>query len=359
MKPIYIIAEAGVNHNGNIDLAYKLVDLAVAAEADAVKFQTFVADSLVTKSAKKADYQIESCDSEETQYSMLKRLELKQSEFLDLQKYCLEKKIDFLSTAFDQESLNFLYKDLKLPILKIPSGELTNAPFVLEHAKTGCDLILSTGMADIKEIKMALSVIAYGLLNKTDRSTPSIASFKKAYKSKEGQEALIKKITILHCTTQYPTPLEDVNLHAIETIRNSLGLRVGYSDHTQGITVPIAAAALGATIIEKHFTIDCNMDGPDHRASLNPKKLKEMIKAIRSTELALGSHRKKIAESENLNKAVIRKSIVATQDIKKGDTLNETNIGIMRPGKGLSPYLYWEIIGSKARSQFKIGDYIE
>ena len=359
MNPVYIIAEAGVNHNGNIDLAYKLVDIAVAADADAVKFQTFVADSLVTKSAKKADYQIESGDSEETQYSMLKRLELKQSEFSDLQKYCLEKKIDFLSTAFDQESLNFLYKDLKLPILKIPSGELTNAPFVLEHARTGCDLILSTGMADMEEIKMALSVIAYGLLNKTDRSTPSIASFKKAYKSKEGQEALIKKVTILHCTTQYPTPLEDVNLHAIETIRNSLGLRVGYSDHTQGITVPIAATALGVTIIEKHFTIDCTMDGPDHRASLDPKKLKEMIKAIRSTELALGSHIKKITESEILNKAVARKSIVATQDIKKGDTFNETNIGIMRPGKGLSPYLYWEIIGSKARSQFKIGDYIE
>lgn len=359
MKPVYIIAEAGVNHNGNIDLAYKLIDIAVAADADAVKFQTFVADNLVTKSAKKADYQIESGDSEETQYSMLKRLELKQSEFLDLQKYCLEKKIDFLSTAFDQESLNFLYKDLKLPILKIPSGELTNAPFVLEHARTGCDLILSTGMADMEEIKMALSVIAYGLLHKTDRSTPSIASFKEAYKSEEGKEALIKKVTILHCTTQYPAPLKDVNLNAIETIRNSLGLRVGYSDHTQGIIVPIAATALGATIIEKHFTIDCNMDGPDHRASLDPKKLKEMIKAIRSTELALGSHRKTITENEILNKAVARKSIVATQDIKKGDTLNETNIGIMRPGEGLSPYIYWEIIGSKARSQFKIGDYIE
>jgi len=359
MNPVYIIAEAGVNHNGNIDLAYKLIDLAVEAGADAVKFQTFVADSLVTKSAKKADYQIDLSDTEESQYSMLKRLELSQSQFSDLHKYCKEKEIDFLSTAFDQESLRFLYEDLKLPMLKIPSGELTNAPFVLEHAQTGCDLILSTGMADIEEIKMALSVIAYGFLGKTDKLMPSIASFKKAFESKEGQEVLARKVTILHCTTEYPTPLIDVNLLAINEMHKLLRLKVGYSDHTQGIVVPIAAVALGARIIEKHFTLDCSMDGPDHRASLDPHNLNEMIKAIRSTELALGSHEKIIADSELSNREIIRKSIVATQVINKGETLNETNIGIMRPGKGLSPYLYWQKIGSKAMTQFKVGDYIE
>lgn len=356
---VYVIAEAGVNHNGSIDLAYKLIDLAVEANADAIKFQTFVTDSLVTKTAKKAGYQIDSGDAEESQYSMLKRLELTKTEFADLQRYSRAKGIDFLSTAFDQESLNFLCTDLRLSKLKIPSGELTNAPFVLEHARTGCDLIVSTGMADIEEIKAALSVIAFGYVTKHGEAEPNMANFDKAYSSLEGQKSLAKKVTLLHCTSEYPTPLEDVNLLAIDSLRQLFSLEVGYSDHTQGITVPVAAVALGATVIEKHFTLDCSMEGPDHRASLGPNELKEMIVAIRATEQALGCREKKVTASELQNRSVVRKSIVATSAIRKGEYYSSANIGIMRPGTGLSPYRYWEIIGTRANSAAEVGDTIE
>lgn len=359
MKSVYVIGEAGVNHNGNIDLAYKLVDIAVEANADAVKFQVFKADSLVTKFARKANYQIEKNDKEESQYDMLKRLELSKSEFKDLHLYCKKKGIDFLSTAFDKSSLEFLYKDLQVPMLKIPSGELTNAPFILDHARTGRDLIISTGMANIDEIRMALSVIAYGFINKINNKKPSLKSFKKAYDSKEGKEALLKKVTVLHCTSEYPAPLKDINLLAINHIQELFGLNVGYSDHTKGIIAPITAVALGAKVIEKHFTIDCTMDGPDHKASLDPETFKKMVEAIRSTELALGSREKKLVASEIENKDVVRKSIIAIKSIKKGEVLNEKNIGIMRPGKGMSPYLFWKVIGSQAKHEFKVGDYIE
>jgi N-acetylneuraminate synthase len=356
---VYVIAEAGVNHNGSIDLAYKLIDLAVEANADAVKFQTFVADSLVTKTAKKAGYQMDSGDADESQYSMLKRLELTKPQFADLQGYCHAKGIDFLSTAFDQVSLDFLCIDLKLAKLKIPSGELTNAPFVLEHARTGCDLIVSTGMADIEDIKAALSVIAFGYITKHGEADPNMSNFEKAYSSFEGQNLLTKKVTLLHCTTEYPTPLEDVNLLAIDSMRQLFGLEVGYSDHTQGIIVPVAAVALGATVIEKHFTLDCSMEGPDHSASLGPNDLKAMIVAIRATELALGCSEKKVTASELQNRSVIRKSIVATSAIKKGELYSSANIGIMRPGTGLSPYRYWEIIGTRANSEVEVGETIE
>jgi len=356
---VYVIAEAGVNHNGSMDLAYKLIDLAVAASADAVKFQTFVTDSLVTKAAKKAGYQMNSGDADESQYAMLKRLEFTKSQFSDLQDYCYVKGIDFLSTAFDEESLDFLYRDLKLAKLKIPSGELTNAPFVLEHARTGCDLIVSTGMADIEDIKAALSVIAFGYMTKHGEAEPNRSNFEEAYSSSEGQDLLSKKITLLHCTTEYPTPLEDVNLRAIDSMRQLFGLEVGYSDHTQGIIVPVAAVALGATVIEKHFTLDCAMEGPDHSASLGPNDLKAMMAAIRGTELALGCGEKKVTSSELKNRSVIRKSIVATSAIKKGDLYSSSNIGIMRPGTGLSPYRYWEIIGTRASSDVEVGENIE
>lgn len=356
---VYVIAEAGVNHNGSIDLAYKLIDLAVEANADAVKFQTFVADSLVTKTAKKANYQMDSGDADESQYSMLKRLELTKPEFSDLQDYCHDKGIDFLSTAFDQESLDFLYTDLKLTKLKIPSGELTNAPFVLEHARTGCDLIVSTGMADIEDIIAALSVIAFGYTTKHGEAYPNMSNFEKAYSSHGGQKLLAKKVTLLHCTSEYPTPLEDVNLLAIDSMRQLFGLEVGYSDHTQGIIVPIAAVALGATVIEKHFTLDCSMEGPDHSASLGPNDLKTMIKSIRATELALGCSEKKVTDREFQNRSVIRKSIVATSAIKKGELYSPANIGIMRPGTGLSPYHYWEIIGTRANLDVEVGETIE
>ena len=357
--PVYVIAEAGVNHNGRMDLAYKLIDLAVEAGADAVKFQTFVTDRLVTKTAKKADYQINSGDAGESQYAMLKRLEFTKSQFSDLQDYCHAREIDFLSTAFDTESLDFLCRDLKLARLKIPSGELTNAPFVLEHARTGRDLIVSTGMADIDEIKAALSVIAFGYLYKNGEADPTMLNFEEAYSSSKGQELLSKKVTLLHCTTEYPTPLEEVNLRSIDSMRQLFGLEVGYSDHTKGLTVPVAAVAMGATVIEKHFTLDCSMEGPDHSASLGPNDLKAMMAAIRDTELALGSGEKKATPSELKNRTVIRKSIVATSAIRKGDLYSSSNIGIMRPGTGLSPYRYWEIIGTRASSEEEVGESIE
>lgn len=356
---VYIIAEAGVNHNGSIDLAYKLIDLAVEANADAIKFQTFVTDSLVTKTAKKAAYQIDPGDSDESQYSMLKRLELTKPQFADLQGYCRSKGIDFLSTAFDQESLDFLSQDLKLAKLKIASGELTNAPFILEHARTGCDLILSTGMADIEEIKAALSVIAFGYITDHGKAEPNMSNFEKAYLSQEGQNLLTKKVTLLHCTTEYPTPLEEVNLLAMGSMRQLFGLKIGYSDHTQGIAVAVAAAALGATVIEKHFTLDRSMEGPDHSASLGPNDLKAMIVAIRDTEQALGSSQKKVTASELRNRSIVRKSIVATSAIEKGELYSSANIGMMRPGTGTSPYRYWEIIGTRANSPVEAGETIE
>ena len=356
---VSVIAEAGVNHNGNIDLAYKLIDAAVDAKADAVKFQTFVANYLVGSTAPKAKYQTKTTDPLESQLSMLKRLELTENDFLQLQKYCKTKGIDFLSTAFETQSLSFLYGNLGLKVLKIPSGELSNAPFILEHARTGCDLIISTGMADVDDIKRALSVVAYGYVTKQDLKAPSLEDFEKAYSSKEGQQLLIEKVTLLHCTTEYPAALEDINLSAMNSMHRLFGLPVGYSDHSQGIVVPIAAAALGAKIIEKHFTLDCSMEGPDHRASLEPHDLKLMVDAIRSVGLLLGSGEKKITSSELNNKKSIHKSLIATQDIAEGDFYTKLNVGIMRPGTGRSPFLYWDTIGTIAQKAVKIGCPIE
>lgn len=356
---VYIIAEAGVNHNGNLELAYELIDTAVNAQVDAVKFQTFVADSLVTLSAKKADYQVELTDSEESQHSMLRRLELTQEEFTALKDYTQKKGIDFLSTAFDNLSLDFLHNKLNLQTLKVPSGEITNGPFLLEHALTGCNLIISTGMANIDEIRMALSVVAFGYINKSKNKHPSSIDFKNAFQSDEGQKLLKEKTTLLHCTTQYPAPLEDINLLAMNCLKEEFGLKVGYSDHSKGIQIPIAAVAMGAQIIEKHFTLDCTMEGPDHQASLEPDELRCMVSSIRSTELALGSDIKKITSSELNNRDIVRKSIFAIQDIKQGELISDLNVGIKRPGTGLSPNLYWDLLGKPASRAFKTGEAIE
>jgi len=350
-----IIAEAGVNHNGNEKLAFELVDAAKQAGADIVKFQTFKAKKLVTASAKQAEYQIKNTGKQESQLDMLSCLELSYEAHHKLLNYCKKLNIEFLSTAFDSESLQFLVSDLGLKRLKIPSGDLTNAPLILEHARTGCDLIVSTGMATLSEVEMALGVIAFGYITDNDEK-PSLDAFQAAYYSVEGQKALKEKVTILHCTTEYPAPMEDINLKAMDTLSNAFNLPVGYSDHSQGITIPIAAVARGALIIEKHFTLNKNMEGPDHKASLEPDELTEMVSSIRKIELALGDGIKGPRPSEMKNKAIARKSLVASKAISLGDLFTNDNVEIKRPGNGLSPYLYWQLLEKAAQKKFKEGD---
>ncbi|HFQ5405101.1 TPA: N-acetylneuraminate synthase [Vibrio vulnificus] len=352
-----IIAEAGVNHNGDEALAFKLVDAAHQAGADIVKFQTFKAKNLVTEQAKQADYQVANTQKQESQLAMLSRLELSYAAHHQLVKHCESLGIEFLSTAFDSESLDFLVNDLGLTRLKLPSGELTNAPLVLEHARTGCDLIVSTGMATLAEIEMALGVIAFGY-TAADHVAPSVLAFQQAYASNEGQKALKEKVTILHCTTEYPAPMAEINLKAMDTLGKAFDLPAGYSDHSEGITIPIAAVARGAVLIEKHFTLDKNMEGPDHKASLEPDELTAMVKAIRQVELALGSAVKSPTVSEVKNKAVARKSLVASQAIQAGDAFSADNVTIKRPGNGMSPYQYWEMLERKASRDYQVGDLI-
>jgi N-acetylneuraminate synthase len=352
-----IIAEAGVNHNGSEKLAFELVDAAFSAGVDIVKFQTFKAKKLVTAKAKQADYQVKNTKKIESQLAMLSRLELSYEFHHDLVKYCNKLGIEFLSTAFDEDSLEFLVKDLGLKKLKIPSGELTNAPLVLQHALTGADLIVSTGMATLAEVESALGVIAFGYLARPNL-IPSPEAFQAAYFSTEGQELLKGKVTVLHCTTEYPAPMPDINLKAMDTLGSAFNLAVGYSDHSAGIEIPIAAVARGAVLIEKHFTLDNNMEGPDHKASLEPEELKAMVSAIRNVELAIGDGVKGPRPSEIKNKAIARKSLVAGKNITKGEMFNVDNLLVKRPGDGLSPYNYWELLGKKATDSYKEGELI-
>lgn len=321
MDKTFIIAEAGVNHNGSFELAKKLIDAAAEAGADCVKFQTFKADTIVSKSAKKADYQQKTTDAAESQYQMLKRLELSESDHRELQKYCREKGIMFLSTPFDVDSIDFL-DSLGLECFKIPSGEITNLPYLRKVNSKHKPVIMSTGMATLNEIKEALAVLKNC------------------------------NVSLLHCTTEYPCPFESVNLKAIQTMRGAFHVPVGYSDHTKGIEVPIAAVAMGATIIEKHFTLDRNMDGPDHKASLEPEELKAMVVAIRHIEAALGTGEKEPAECEKKNIAVVRKSIVAKRAIKKGELLTEENLTVKRPGDGISPMKWDEVVRTIAKRDY-------
>ncbi len=327
MSKVFLIAEAGVNHNGDINLAKKLIDKAVEAGVDAVKFQTFKAENLVSKNAKKAKYQIENTKSSESQYEMIKKLELSFNEFKELKKYCDDKGIIFLSTPFDDESIEFL-NNLGLEIFKIPSGEITNLPYLRKIGSLKKKVILSTGMADLGEIEDALDVL--------------ISSGTKK-----------EHITVVHANTEYPTPMEDVNLKAMQTIGCAFDIDVGYSDHTLGIEVPIAAVAMDAKVIEKHFTLDKNLPGPDHRASLEPNELKAMVKAIRNIEKALGNGIKKPSKSESKNIEIARKSIVAKRDIKKGEKFSEENLTVKRPGNGISPMRWDEIIGKTASKDYK------
>lgn len=331
MKRTLIIAEAGVNHNGDINLAKQLIDAAADAKVDYVKFQTFKAENLVSKSAKKAEYQKTNTKNNDSQYSMLKALELSDTDHEILIKYCNEKKVKFLSTAFDFDSIEYL-KD-KLDFYKIPSGEITNYPYLVKVAKLGLSIVMSTGMATLQEVKEALTVLV-------ENGVPK------------------ENITILHCNTEYPTPMQDVNLTAMNTIGHELGVDIGYSDHTLGIEIPIAAVALGATVIEKHFTLDRNLEGPDHAASLEPDELKNMVSAIRNIELALGNGVKEPSESEQKNISIARKSIVASSEIKIGEVFSEDNITVKRPGTGVSPMKWNEVLGQKASKNYKIDENI-
>ncbi|NRA54669.1 MAG: N-acetylneuraminate synthase [Gammaproteobacteria bacterium] len=357
MTATFIIAEAGVNHNGDETLAFKLIDAAVAAGADAVKFQTFKAKNLVTAQASKARYQQENDPIDESQMDMLAKLELPFEAHHKLMKYAKQQGIMFLSSAFDHDSLDFLVNDLGLTLLKIASGEITNSPFILAHARTQCQLILSTGMSNLAEIEQALAVIAFGYTAAPD-VPPSHTAFKQAYHSDLGQAALREKVTLLHCTTQYPAPFEQINLNAMSTMASHFNLAVGYSDHSQGIVVPIAAVAQGACIIEKHFTLDKTLPGPDHQASLIPAELTAMVSAIRNVELACGSHIKVASQCEIENKSVARKSLVAKVTISKGQPLTSANLDIKRPGHGICPTQYWHYLGTTATKAYQPGELI-
>ncbi|MBL3539453.1 N-acetylneuraminate synthase [Aminivibrio sp.] len=347
---VYIIAEAGVNHNGSLDMALKLIDCASEAGADAVKFQTFRAEKVISEYAPKAEYQTLATGKNQSQLEMVRPLELGAEAHYALKKRCNERKINFLSTPFDEDSVDFLAHSLGLRTLKIPSGEITNAPLLLRAARTGCSIIMSTGMSTLGEIEEALGVLAFGFLN--NETPPSRDAFCKAFFSKEGQNVLKQRVSLLHCTTEYPAPFSEVNLRVLETLRQAFGLPVGYSDHTEGIAVPIAAAALGASIIEKHFTLDKGLPGPDHKASLEPDELSIMVYSIRKVEDALGDGKKIPTFSELKNQSIARKSLVAKQEISQGVPFSENNITAKRPGDGISPMLFWDLIGKKASRYF-------
>tara|TARA_B110000008_G_scaffold81897_1_gene83720 strand:+ start:5171 stop:6175 length:1005 start_codon:yes stop_codon:yes gene_type:complete len=324
---VFIIAEAGVNHNGSMRLAKKLIDMAVYSGADAIKFQTFKAQNLVSKNAPKAEYQKQTTNSKESQFDMIRRLELNLAAHKELIAYCKKVKIKFLSSPFDNDSISLLNK-LGLETFKIPSGEITNLPFLKQIGSLNKKVILSTGMANLKEINNALAILTGAGMQK-------------------------ENISILHANTMYPTPMKDVNLKAMITIKNKFNITVGYSDHTLGIEVAIGAVAMGATIIEKHFTLDKNMEGPDHKASLEPNELKSMVKAIRNIEKAIGDGNKKLTESEKPNIDLVRKSIFTSKEIKKGEIFSEDNLITKRPGKGISPMKWESIIGKVAKRNYK------
>jgi len=328
---VYIIAEAGVNHNGNLSTAKLLVDKAKESGADCIKFQTFISKNIVTKNAGKADYQKQQTDSNESQLDMLRKLELSFDDFKELKNYCKQKQIEFLSTAFDFDSIDFL-NGLEMKRWKIPSGDITNLPYLIKIAKFNRPIILSTGMSTMNDIRLAISTL----------------------KNNGNSD-----ITILHCTTEYPTPYQDVNLNAMLTIKNEFNVPVGYSDHTRGIEISIAAVAMGATVIEKHFTLDRNMEGPDHKASLEPDELKNMVNAIRNIEVALGDGEKIPSVSEKKNMTVARKSIIAKISIKRGEIFTEENLTVKRPGNGISPMKWFEILGQVAPRDFEEDELIE
>ncbi len=331
MKQTLIIAEAGVNHNGNMDLAYRLIDVAAEAGADYVKFQTWKSENVISKHAPKAEYQKETTGEDESMLEMEKKLEFPFENFVLLKDYCQKKGIGFMSTPFDIESALFLFS-ISVDMIKIPSGEITNLPFLEVIAEHSCPVILSTGMCEIEEIEDAVRIL-----------------------TSKGNHNL----SVLHCNTQYPTPMEDVNLRAMLTLKERFKLPIGLSDHSLGIEVPVAAVAMGAEVIEKHFTLSRDMEGPDHKASLEPAELKDMVRSIRHIELALGDETKHVTESERGNIAVARKSIVASKKILRGETFTTDNITTKRPGTGISPMKWYEVLGGVAKKDFEEDELIE
>lgn len=328
---VCIIAEAGVNHNGSLELAYKMVDKAKEAGADIIKFQTGIPEKIMSRFAQKAEYQKKTTGEDESQLNMIRKLMLPFDDFISLKQYCADKGIKFLSTPFDLSSVEFL-DQLGCDLWKIPSGEITNLPYLLKIAKTGKPIIMSTGMSTLDEVGAAIKVL---------------------------RENGSGEITLLHCTTEYPAPYADVNLLAMRTIKDAFGLPVGYSDHTPGIEIPVAAVAMGAKVIEKHFTLDRNMEGPDHKASLEPDELAAMVKAIRNVEMAIGTGEKVPSESEKKNMAIARKSIIAARDIRKGEVLTAENLTTKRPGNGVSPMRWNQVVGTRAIRDFMEDELIE
>ncbi|RCW71162.1 N-acetylneuraminate synthase [Marinobacter nauticus] len=353
---VLIIAEAGVNHNGEKDKAFALIDVAAAAGADAVKFQTFNAERLAAMTAPKAAYQNRTTDASQSQLEMLKQLELPLEWHKELQAHAAERGIQFISTAFDLESLAFL-EVLNLPFYKIPSGEITNGPLLLAFARTGKKVVLSTGMATLGEIEQALAILAWGYVER--ESPPNLEKIWQHWSTPRAGKAIAEKVSLLHCTSQYPTAMEEVNLRAIDALWSSFGLPVGYSDHTQGLLVPIAAVARGAQIIEKHFTLDRGLPGPDHKASLEPQELSQMVEGIRSIETALGDARKRPQLSEWDSRAAARQQIVAVLPIHSGEEITAAHLGTARAGAGESPVYLWDLIGTKATRNYSVGDTLE
>ncbi|MBU4525057.1 MAG: N-acetylneuraminate synthase [Desulfomicrobium sp.] len=350
---VYIIAEAGVNHNGKRDLAFALVDAAADAGADAVKFQTFLAEKLASPSAPKADYQKANTQTTESQVEMLKKLELPPDWHMELHAHAHRRGIQFLSTAFDAGSLDFL-TTLDLPVYKVPSGELTNGPLLWRFARTGKPLILSTGMATLAEVEGALAIAAHGLMHSKEPS--SLEEVWQNWSKPESRKVLEGRISLLHCTSQYPTPPEEVNLRAMDTLAASFGLPVGYSDHTEGWLIPVAAVARGARIIEKHFTLDRSLPGPDHKASLEPAELKQMIANIRALELAMGSGRKAPQSGEWDTRRAARQHVIAVRDIPAGAIITRADLATARCGHGIEANQLWDLIGTRARRDLSAGE---
>ncbi len=353
---VLVIAEAGVNHNGSLELALQLVDVAAAAGADVVKFQTFKAEQLVTPGAAKAAYQVANTNEAGGQLGMLKKLELSAADHLALVQRCQQRGIGFMSTAFDAQSLEFL-ATLDMPAIKVPSGDISAGPLLLQAARLRKPMIVSSGMSTLADIEDALAVIAFGFV---EQGMPAgRADFEAAYCSAEGQHALKTHVTLLHCVTQYPAPPEAVHLRAMDTMAAAFGLPVGYSDHTLGTDVALAAVARGAMVIEKHFTLDRRLPGPDHRASLEPDDLTRLVAGIRTIESALGSPRKAPAMAEVGNRPVVRRSVVAARPIRRGELLSADALTVKRPGSGISPMDYWSLLGRPANRDYDVDELIE